>query len=119
MLPQRELQSNIFSFIKNAPQALNHSLARPYLLESYSPFYLICALEILVLWIIFGFWFFRPSEDPYRHSVVLFCLFISLILLLLIGYIVPQLGAIVRYRSIFFPFLAVPLLASIRWKKNE
>lgn len=114
-LPQRELQSNFLSFLKNAPQALNHTLVRPYVTEIISPLYLLSAIEILFIWLLIFFWFFRFTENPYRHSVVLFLFLVSMVLLLLTGYIVPQLGAIVRYRSIFLPFIMVPILATIRW----
>ncbi len=118
VLPQRELKATAKSFLLNAPQALNHTMARPYLTEINSPFYLLSALELAVLWMIIFIWFFRFTDNPYNHSVVLFFLMISMALLLLTGYIVPQLGAIVRYRSIYLPMLVVPILATSRWKLN-
>jgi hypothetical protein len=114
-LPQRDLQSTFPSFLKNAPQALNHTLVRPYVTEISSPLYLLSAVEILFIWILVFTWFFRFTENPYRHPVVLFLFMVSMILLLLTGYIVPQLGAIVRYRSIYFPLILVPIIATIRW----
>jgi hypothetical protein len=118
VLPQRELKATFPSFVKNAPQALNHTLARPYLTEIDSPFYLLSALELAALWLIIFIWFFRFNDNPYKHSVVLFFLMLSIALLLLTGYIVPQLGAIVRYRSIFLPLIMVPILATSIWEFN-
>lgn len=117
-LPQRKLQANFSSFVQNAPQALNHALVRPYVTEFQSPFYIICAIEILLIWILVSVWFFRYNDNPYKHSVVQFLFLVSMVLLLLTGYIVPQLGGIVRYRAIFFPFILVPIIATIDWKKN-
>ncbi len=117
-LPQRKLQANFSSFVQNAPQALNHALVRPYITEFQSPFYIICAIEILLIWILVSVWFFRYNDNPYKHSVVQFLFLVSMVLLLLTGYIVPQLGGIVRYRAIFFPFILVPIIATIDWKKN-
>ncbi len=117
-LPQRELKSNFGSFLINAPQALNHTMARPYLSEIESPLYLLSAMELAILWLLIFIWFFRFTDNPYRHSVVMFFFLISMALLLLTGYIVPQLGAIVRYRSIFLPLLVVPILATSKWTKN-
>lgn len=116
-LPQQELKSTFPSFVRNAPQALNHTLVRPYITEVISPLYLLSALEILFIWILIFYWFFRFIENPYKHSVVLFLALVSFVLLLLTGYIVPQLGAIVRYRSIFFPLILVPIIATIKWPK--
>jgi len=36
---------------------------------------------------------------------------------LFIGYIMPNLGSIVRYRSVYLPFLITPMLCRIDWKK--
>jgi hypothetical protein len=118
-LPQRKLEPTFTSFIQNAPQALNHTLVRPYVTEFLSPLYLASALEILFIWILVSVWFFRYTDNPYRHSVVQFLFLTSMVLLLLTGYIVPQLGAIVRYRAIFFPFLLVPIIATIAWKRDR
>jgi hypothetical protein len=118
-LPQRKLEPTLMGFLQNAPQALNHALVRPYVTEFLSPLYLVSALEILCIWLLVSIWFFRFTDNPYKHAVVQFLFLVSMVLLLLTGYIVPQLGAIVRYRAIFFPFLLVPIMATIDWKKNE
>jgi hypothetical protein len=118
-LPQRKLEPTLLSFVQNAPQALNHALVRPYLTEFFSPLYLASALEIVSIWLLVSVWFFRLTDNPYKHPVVAFLFFVSMLLLLLTGYIVPQLGAIVRYRAIFIPFLLVPILATIDWKSNK
>ncbi len=118
-LPQRKLYANFSSFMQNAPQALNHALVRPYITEFQSPFYIICAIEILFIWLLVSVWFFRYNANPYKHTVVMFLFLVSMVLLLLTGYIVPQLGAIVRYRAIFFPFILVPIIATIDWKKTN
>jgi hypothetical protein len=118
LLPQRTLESSFYSFLKNAPQALNHSLVRPYPTEIYSPFYFLCALEILFIWILVFIWYFRYRENPFSSPMVIAIFMISFVVLLLIGYIVPQLGAIVRYRSIFIPFILAPIVATIRWQKT-
>ncbi len=118
-LPQRKLEPTLIGFLQNAPQALNHALVRPYVTEFLSPLYLASALEILCIWLLVSVWFFRFTDNPYKHSVVQFLFLVSIVLLLLTGYIVPQLGAIVRYRAIFFPFILVPIIATIDWKKNK
>ncbi|RXK58744.1 hypothetical protein ESA94_15245 [Lacibacter luteus] len=118
-LPQRKLHATFSSFMQNAPQALNHALVRPYITEFQSPLYIICAIEILFIWLLVSVWFFRYNSNPYKHSVVMFLFLVSMVLLLLTGYIVPQLGGIVRYRAIFFPFILVPIITTIDWRKNK
>lgn len=118
-LPQRKLEPTFIGFVKNAPQALNHALVRPYVTEIFSPLYLLSALEILFIWLLVFVWYFRFTDNPYKHSVVQFLFLVSMVLLLLTGYIVPQLGAIVRYRAIFFPYILVPIIATFNWKFNK
>jgi len=118
ILPQPELKANFKSFVLNAPIAMNHALARPYLHEIKSFTYFLSAIEITTLWIIVIIWFFRHYGNPYRKPVILFLLMISMILLLLTGYIVPQIGALVRYRSIYLPLIIIPLMCTTNWKKR-
>jgi hypothetical protein len=55
----------------------------------------------------------RFATSPF----ILFCLFLSFSVLLMIGYTVNILGAIVRYRSIVLPLLMVPVVAQADWNK--
>jgi hypothetical protein len=106
------------SFALNAPQALNHSLLRPYFTDiklSRSLFPLAVELFFYELLLIF-FIFFRHkviAKDPF----IFFGFFFSLSLLLIIGYTVPVIGAIVRYRSIYLPFILTPIICGINWQK--
>ena len=102
----------------NAPSALNHALARPYLHEINSVTYFLSAIEITALWIIVIIWFFRHYGNPYKKPVILFLLMLSMIVLLLTGYIVPQMGALVRYRSLYLPLMIIPLMCTTNWKKH-
>ena len=118
MLPQPPLEPNFKSFANNAPIALNHVFARPYLHEVKSFNYFLSAIEIIFIWLLLLIWVFRYSANIIHYEIILFFLTLSLIVLLVTGYIVPQLGALVRYRSIYLPFIIVPLMCSIQWKKH-
>lgn len=108
---------NFRSFLNNAPQALNHSLMRPYVTENHKWLYIPSSVEILTYEILFLlFIFFRiPNQkiDPFIY----FSLFFFLTINLQIGYTIPIIGALVRYRSIYFIFAITPLLCFIDWKK--
>jgi hypothetical protein len=52
-----------------------------------------------------------------NHPFIYFCLFFSLSMLLMIGYTIPIIGAIVRYRSIYLPLLILPLICYTDWYK--
>lgn len=113
------LQPNFSSFAVNAPQALNHSFLRPYLWELPSKALLplnieLAAYQVLVLL----FLFFRKKETGITdRPFILFALFFTSTVFLLIGYIVPNLGSIVRYRSLYLPLLITPLLCTINWDR--
>jgi hypothetical protein len=49
------------------------------------------------------------------HPLTTFCLTLAILGLLLIGYIVPFVGAIIRYRSIYLPFLLFPFLHQLQY----
>lgn len=105
------------SFAKNSPQALSHTLMQPYLFQfSAIPVIQLFALEmhIYMLFFLLMLLFYKRSAcDPFAA----FSIFFALTIFLIIGYIVPNIGAISRYRSIFLPFLITPLLCHINWQK--
>ncbi len=118
-VPVDVLQPDGVSFLKNAPQALSHSLFRPYLTDyALSRMLLPLAAE---WWcyqmLLIAFIFFKRKDLSFNHPVIIFSLFFTLSICLVIGYTVPVLGAIVRYRSIYLPFLILPILSNIDWQK--
>lgn len=111
-----KLEPTFISFLKNAPQAFGLSTLRPYPSDVRHLLSLAAAVEInllLLLFFIFLFWRNKIQMNPFLY----FCLFFSFSILMMIGYSVNILGAIVRYRSIVFPFLIVPLAAAVNWNK--
>jgi hypothetical protein len=68
--------------------------------------------------LLFGiFLIWRLKQTFPDERFILFCLFFSVSVLLMIGYSVNNLGAIVRYRSVVLPFLIAPLLTMINWQR--
>jgi hypothetical protein len=113
----RELEPVFTSFVSNAPQAMALSLIRPYPSDVKHLLSLAAALEINLLLILFGcFLIWRKNGVP-LSPFILFCLLLSFSILMMIGYTVNILGAIVRYRSIILPFLAIPMIAMINWQR--
>lgn len=113
------LQPSWYSFIKNAPTALNHSVLRPYLGEWPTGFLIPLSVELYIYWGLFIIMLiFYRRQAPGNLPALYFCLFVSFSMLLLIGYIVPNIGSIVRYRSLYLPFLLTPVLCSIRFKQR-
>lgn len=121
-LPKSDTQINLSvlkpgfkSFAANTPEALNHLLLRPYLWELpvRSMWPLNIELFIYQLLVMAYLFFRRKGESGDQSSLIYFAIFFTLTLFLLTGYIVPNLGSIVRYRSIYLPLVITPLICSI------
>ena len=114
-----KMQPSFVSFIVNAPQAFSLSVIRPYPSDVRHLLSLAAAVEINILLLLFIVFLFWRKNGVELSPFLLFCLFFSFSVLMMIGYSVNILGAIVRYRSIVFPFLFVPMIAKIDWGKIE
>jgi hypothetical protein len=115
-LDQRGLQPGFGSFVRNLPEALDHSLLRPYLWQSKGIFELAASLEVILLLSVFILMLVFPSASPvFKNKLSLFLLFFIFNMLLLIGYTVPFTGSIVRYRSIYLMLLLVIFSLKIDW----
>jgi hypothetical protein len=117
-VPIRKLEPTAGSFVLNAPQAISLSLMRPYITDIRHLLSMAAALEITVLLLLLLLWmWFNFRKWTHPDPFLLFCFFFSASVLLIIGYTVNFLGAIVRYRSIVLPLLFVPVLAQLPWSK--
>jgi hypothetical protein len=97
-------------FISVLPSVINNSLFKPLPGEGGKTLYLLFTIEIFALWLFaialffknrFRFSFNRIRPLFWSHA------FYAMANLLIIGIIVPNIGAMVRYRSIFLPWLAL------------
>lgn len=107
------LDGSFHAYLRVFPAALENGLLRPYgadIFQSWllAPFW----IEWWVLWI-FGLaamvWYVRHGARPVWSYFAWMGLF-SLIVILIIGYTVPVLGALVRYRTVLYPLMTIPLL---------
>jgi hypothetical protein len=107
------------SFLYNAPQAYNHVLLRPYINEVPVKSFLPITIELAIYQLLFlGFLFFKRKEAKAgSNPFILFGIFFTLTMFLFIGYIMPNLGSIVRYRSVYLVFLVTPVICQINWEK--
>ena len=114
------LQPTLSNLLLHTPAAINHAFLRPYLWEYPGKFIFILSIELLLYQVLFlRFVFFKQNKvhvtDPFIPCAILF----SLSLLILSGFIVTNAGALVRYRSLYFPFFITPLLTYIKWPFGE
>lgn len=117
-LQMNELQPNVISFVKNIPQAINHVLLRPYPFEPGNTGVLLASLELyFYLLLMIAFLFFKRKNDltpVHPFNIYGFAFVISM--MLIIGFTIPNAGAIVRYRSIIWIFLLCPLVCNLDLK---
>lgn len=106
------LQADWYHFMTVLPYAILNGFFQPLPGSGGQVIYLAFSVELIILWLIICRGLFRrPGNlNPPDKGFNLFCLFLSLSGLLLIGYTVPFVGAIVRYRGIFWPFLLAPFV---------
>ncbi|HEV3251265.1 MAG TPA: hypothetical protein VGZ71_09965, partial [Puia sp.] len=114
------LKPSIPSFIKTAPQAFENAFLRPYLWEAKGPLQILSALETMGFWALVLLLITYPENDWKKillHPLLMVFLFYGASQILLIGYIVPFPGAIVRYKSIPELFLVISMALAIKWNK--
>jgi hypothetical protein len=108
------LESNASGFLHNLPSALQIGFLKPYFLEGgvrYIPF----TLEVWMLFVFILGAIFRRIKPVEHLPIILFSLLLSTLGLLMIGYTVPNIGAVVRYKSVLTPFLFAGLAMMSRW----
>lgn len=113
-----KIEPNFVSLFKNSPKALYNTLLRPMSLNLKTEFLLIASLEnlmIMFLIIVALTQFHKLSKK--ESNFVVFMLLYAFSLLLIIGWIVPNVGAILRYRSIAFAVL-IPTIVFVASKSN-
>lgn len=99
-LPEINLQSNISSFVKNLPGALRNGILLPYPLQ-FNMLYSLFSLECYLVVIIFG----GIALINRWNFLLVFSVVFGIAGLIISGYTIPFAGALVRYRSLYLPFL--------------
>lgn len=102
------LDGTAMSVLKNIPESLFNVLFRPLFFDKGGPFIVLASLENLffLICILLAFLFSRKLNRE-EKNFALFCSFFCLILFLIIGWVTPILGAMVRYKVPGLPFLYV------------
>jgi hypothetical protein len=106
------LKPGPISFVRILPQATVNTFFRPYPWEGKSLLQSLSSVD--VIFIVAGLFFFIVSprrRQQISHPLYWLFLYYSISQLIIIGYVVPFPGAIVRYRSISFLLLVLFLYA--------
>jgi hypothetical protein len=117
LIDAEPLNPNIFSFLRNLPEALVNSAFRPGILDAKNALQWLAALENLgiIITLMFAVGLFN-YEKKYL-SFFLFLLMFVLIVYSLIGLTTPVLGTLVRYRVPALPFFMMLCFLMIDYER--
>ncbi len=110
------LELNIKSFARATPSALRHSFLSPYPTEFNNIYLNAFATELIFFLLLFAVSFLYPIKKEI-DSFIIYGIVLASLIFLFTGYITTNAGALVRYRSIYLPFLMVPILCGIDWQR--
>jgi len=101
------LDGTLGSLLHALPAAMLNGWFEPLPGTGGQTAYLLFSLELLLIWAVVVLALFRRPAFPSFSGA---CILFALLGMLLMGLIVPFVGAIVRYRSIYLPFILAPFL---------
>jgi hypothetical protein len=105
------LEYKFSSFAKLIPQSFINVLCRPFFFDSRSVLELISSLENLIFLLFFIFCFWYRTKEKIDNNLLFFFITLIITSFILVGLTTTVMGAIVRYKVPFIPFLLmIPLL---------
>ncbi len=113
----KQLGPDVLSFAKNAPQAMLFSSTRPFPSDVHHLLSLAASAEIIILLLLVLLSVIFRDKKRQKNPAIIACYLFGISVLIVIGFTVNNLGAIVRYRSIIIPLIMVPVFAGIEWQK--
>ena len=110
-ISMQRLTYSVSSFAKLLPIAFYHVIAKPFFYDSHSSSELVASLENLGYVLFFILCFVCHQRKGIDKNMLYLCMSIIVTAFLLIGLTTTVMGAIVRYKVPFIPFLLMmPLL---------
>lgn len=100
------------SFLSALPVAVANGFFQPYPGTGGKLIYTAFSIELLLTWaiVLYACWLIIRKKILSLSNVDIACLLFAVPGMIIIGYMIPFAGAIVRYRSIYLPFLLAPFI---------
>lgn len=111
-----QLNDKPLSFFTQLPQAIDHVFFRPYPNEKGSVLVQISKIETWLV-VIIAVFFFISKPTVHQQTITLPLLFFIILNYLILGYTVPFLGAIVRYRVLHEVLLIAWMLSLMNFNR--
>jgi len=114
------LTPNLKSFATNLPEALDHGFFQPHFWKTNHWTGILASLEWVLLFLLPLIWvlLFRRKIQIHSHFIW-FGFAVAFTMFIMIGYIIPNLNSIVRYKSIYLPFIITPILCLASLNKRQ
>ena len=110
-IPMERLTYSVQSFAKLIPIAFYHVIAKPFFYDSHSGSEFVASFENLAYLLFFLFCFYFRRKIKVDRNLLYLLISIVVLSFLLIGITTTVMGAIVRYKVPFIPFLLmIPLI---------
>ncbi|MEP6746359.1 MAG: hypothetical protein ABJB86_01465 [Bacteroidota bacterium] len=106
------LAPSVASFLTVFPVALINGFFQPFPGAGGKLIYTAFSAELMFMWLIilFACWLMIRKKTIRLSNFDITCLLFALPGMIMIGYMVPFAGAIIRYRTIYLPFLLAPFV---------
>lgn len=112
-------QPNLISAIKESPKAFFRTLCIPFYLTSFNKYQMVFVLENVFILLLLAFIFYNATiRHFYFQPLPLWYFLFAVSFMVLIGIVVSNIGASLRYRSVPLLFLFLSLLSVLRSKNN-
>lgn len=111
------LENSWKSLLSLFPYALVNGLFMPLPGTGGQAIYSLFGIELLLMWALIAYALYYGASKKAWHwtGFEACCLFFVISGCILTGYMIPFAGAIIRYRSIFYPFLLIPFLGILQY----
>ena len=111
------LTPDLHSFAKNFPEAVDHGFLQPHFWKTNHWTGILASLEWVILFLLPLVLVLLLRRRAQTHShFIWFGFAVAFTMFIMIGYIIPNLNSIVRYKSIYLPFIITPILCMISLK---
>jgi len=106
------LEPNVFSMLRNTPEALFNAAFRPSLIDATNMLQWMAAIEnaFILLSFILSIGLYKPQQDSVKRAAAWFCLSFVFLLFLIMGLSTPILGTLVRFRMPALPFMFIAFM---------
>lgn len=119
-ITMRRLEYSFSSIAAFVPLAFYHVLCKPFFYDSRSIMEHMASLENLVFLVFFIWCFWKSKKEGVDKNLFWMCVFIVVSSFVLVGITTTVMGAIVRYKVPFIPFLLmIPLMYLDKGKLNR